>query len=366
MRILHSPTNVGNQPWVLSRYERKLGLKSSLVVNYSTSFNFAADKVLGQLGRKTARDVIRRLLFGLSAPFRYHILHYYFGRSLLYWDDWAPKTGYPFFDLRLAKWLGKKLFFTLQGCDVRLAGESTRNNSFTPCRQDACGAFASCIASYDQQRRDFIKTILPLCDKVFYLNPELGHYVPNSYFLPYANVDIFSIEPIYPDTKRIPRIVHAPSDSAIKGTPLILQALDQLKDRFEFELILVQGKTHQEALEIYRSADIAIDQVLTGWYGGVSVELMAMGKPVLCYLREADLQFVPKQMLAELPIQTIRPDHLVDDIARVLEKRKEWTAWGQESRRFVERWHDPAMVARAMSDVYQNPSLDWDIANYVF
>ena len=364
MRVLHSPTNIGNQPWVLSRHERKQGIKSSLVVNYSTHFNYPADKVLGQLGKKTKRDVARRLLFGITAPFIYDIFHYYFGRSLLYWDDWAPQTGYPFFDLRLAKWLGKKIFFTLQGCDVRLAGESNKNNSFTPCHKDGCGAFASCIGAYDEQRRDFIKTILPLCDKVFFLNPELGHFVPTGHFLPYANVDIDNIEPIYPDVKRIPKIVHAPSDSAIKGTPLILEALDQLRERYEFELILVQGKTHEEALAIYSSADIAIDQVLAGWYGGVSVELMAMGKPVLCYLRESDVQFVPERMFAELPIQNIRPDHLVEDIAKVLEKREEWSQWGRASRQFVERWHHPAMVAKALIDVYQNPSLSWNLSQY--
>lgn len=355
MRILHSPTNVGNQPWVLSRHERQLGFKSDLVINYATRFNYPADKVLG---RETISDIARRLLFGLSAPFKYDIFHYYFGRSILHFV--------PFLDLRMAKALGKKIFFTLQGCDVRLAGESNKNHQFTPCRQDGCGLYGTCIDKYDKQRLHFIESILPLCDKVFYLNPELGHYVPNAHFLPYANVDIDTIDPVYPNPKRIPTIVHAPSDSAIKGTPLILKALEQLRNHFEFELILVHGKTHEEALQLYRSADIAIDQVLLGWYGGVSVEWMAMGKPVLCYLRESDLKFVPDEMGAELPIQNIRPDRLVDDLAKILQQQSLWNQWGVASRQFVERWHHPAKIARALTDVYQDATRPWNFKNYVW
>jgi glycosyltransferase involved in cell wall biosynthesis len=365
MKILHSPTNVGNQPWVLSRYERKLGHKSKLFINYSTSFNYPADKVLGQYGKKKWQDVLRRIFYGFTAPFTNDVLHYYFGRSLLYWDDWSPKDGFPFLDLKIAKALGKKIFFTLQGCDVRLAGESNNSNAFTPCHPNGCSVYAACVGTYDQNRRDLIAKVLPLCDKVFYLNPELGHFVPTGNFLPYSNVDIYAFTPIYPDIKRVPRIVHAPSDGLIKGTPLILDALEKLRKDFEFELILVQGKTNAEALEIYRSADIAIDQVLTGWYGGVSVELMAMGKPVLCYLREADLKFVPEEMLAELPIKPIRPDYLIEDIAKVLEKQCEWLQWGMASRRFVERWHNPAIIANAMIDAYKNPGSPWRLADYI-
>lgn len=366
MRILHSPTNVGNQPWVVSRYERKLGHQSDLIINYATGFNYPADKILGQHGKKLIRDIARRLIFGITAPFKYDIFHYYFGRSILYWDDWTPQIGFPYLDLRLAKALGKKIFFTLQGCDVRLAGESNKNNQFTPCRLGGCGLYATCIEKYDQQRRAFIKNILPLCDQVFFLNPELGHYLHDGNFLPYANVDIESIEPVYPNIKRIPKIVHAPSDSAIKGTTLILEALEALRHHFEFELILVQGKTHEQALKLYRDADIAIDQVLLGWYGGVSVEWMAMGKPVLCYIRESDLKFVPKQMCAELPIQNIRPDHLVDDLAKILLQQTAWHDWGVASRRFVERWHHPAIIARALIDIYHQPQSRFNLSNTLF
>ena len=64
---------------------------------------------------------------------------------------------------------------------------------------------------------------------------------------------------------------------------------------------------HAEAMKLYAQADLVIDQLLAGWYGGFAVETMAMGKPVVCYIRAEDLQFVPPAMVAELPLIPARP-----------------------------------------------------------
>jgi hypothetical protein len=259
-------------------------------------------------------------------------------------------------DLRLARALGRKRFMTLQGCDARLAGEGNRRNEWTMCALGRCSAYQTCIDLLDDRRRYLIRRILPLFDQVFYLNPELGHLVSRGQFLPYANVEIEKFAPIYPSETGRPRIVHAPSDGSIKGTSMILGALEQLKARYDFELILVEKKTHEEALALYRSADLAIDQVLAGWYGGFAVEMMAMGKPVACYIREQDMKFVPKEMADEMPILKIDPGRLVDDLAAIFDRRAAWHKAGRQSRRYVERWHNPDSIAKAMLKAYDSPS----------
>ena len=52
MRVLHGPVNVGNQPWVLSRYERLLGAQSDVVVNYSTWLGYQVDRCLSEYAKK--------------------------------------------------------------------------------------------------------------------------------------------------------------------------------------------------------------------------------------------------------------------------------------------------------------------------
>ncbi len=108
MKVLHAPVNVGNQPWVLSRHERALGADSRLVVNYSTWFNFPADTVIGAYGDAGIVALLKRLGYGLSAPLLYDVLHYYFGRSLMQWDDFGPRNLFPFLDARMARRLGAR------------------------------------------------------------------------------------------------------------------------------------------------------------------------------------------------------------------------------------------------------------------
>jgi hypothetical protein len=354
MRVLHAPVNVGNQPWTLSRQERALGLESDLVVNYSTWLNYPADKVVGTHGGKTPREKLRRFSAGILAPLRYDVLHYYFGRSLLYWDDYGPENRFPFLDLKLAKKLGRRIVFTLQGCDARLAGESNRRNAVTMCRPDGCSAYATCLAQLDAERRHLINDILPLADRVFFLNPELGHYVPRGEFMPYANVAVEAIMPEPPSARTRPKILHAPSNDAIKGSPLIEAALAELAKRYDFEYVAVRNLPHDEAMRLYRDADLVIDQVLAGWYGGFAVELMSMGKPVVCYIRDEDLGFLPPAMRAALPILRVDPRRLAGDLETILARRAEWAAVGAAARRYVLAWHNPRHIAAALLRIYRD------------
>jgi len=355
MRVLHGPVNVGNQPWVLSRHERALGVKSDLVVNYNTWLQYPVDRCLSSVGERSRRTRFRRFLFAARAPLRYDVLHYYFGRSFLCWDDVGPRNRLWFMDLRLARALGRKVFMTLQGCDVRLSDASAARNEVTPCHEGECQAAPTCRSVLDAERRFLIERVLPRVDRVFVLNPELAHFVPGAQFLPYASVDVRAFEPTWPRTDRPAVIVHAPSDPSIKGSRYIAAAISRLERRYPIEYVEVKGVPHEKALQIYRNADLIIDQALAGWYGGLAVEAMAMGKPVACYLRDADLDVIPPAMRAELPLIRIHPRTIEADLAAALDMRARWPEIGRQARQFVERWHDPRQLAAAMVSAYRDP-----------
>jgi hypothetical protein len=376
MKILHGPVNVGNQPWVLSRAERRLGASSDLITRNQTWLKYPADRVLSPEGAGFVEVAMRSMAYGLRSQWRYDVLHFYFGQTFL--SPGFPLSNHRLLfsknaklnnflnylttvDLHVARLLGKKLFMTLQGCDVRLAEEGNRRNEWTMCAPGHCTMYQWCVDALDNRRRFLINHLLPLFDQVFYLNPELGHMVPNGTFLPYASAELDKHKLHLPASHGRPRIVHAPTDTGIKGTPMILEALKQLRSTYDFELILVENKPHSEALELYQSASIAIDQVLGGWYGGFAVEIMAMGKPVACYVRDIDMKFIPEAMRRELPVFNIRPGHLVEDIAVILERRSEWEVRGRESRKFVERWHNPDLIAKAMLEAYAKPDSKFEL-----
>lgn len=361
MKVLHGPVNVGNQPWTLSNQERLCGIESTLVVNYNTWLGYSHDSCLSPLSNRNPVHALRRLAFGLSAPFRYDVLHYYFGLSYLCWNDYGSRNPLWFADLKIAKRLGRKIFMTLQGCDARISTLSASRNTISACTIGHCQAAPVCRASLDTQRYYLIEKVLPYCDRVFILNPELGHYVPNAAFLPYANIDIEAVVPSWPKTSGPAVIVHAPSDPSIKGSQYIVNAIRKLQQHFSIEFIEVKGLPHTEALEIYWKADFVIDQTLTGWYGGFAVEAMAMGKPVACYLRQDDFQFIPPQMAEQLPMLPISPATMERDLAAILIQRESWAAWGKQSRDFVMRWHNPARIACAMVAAYRDPASSFDL-----
>ena len=199
-------------------------------------------------------------------------------------------------------------------------------------------------------------------DGIFALNPDLLHVLPQrARFLPYANVDIHALIPVPRNSGAAPPVlVHAPSHAALKGTDVVLRAIDALRaEGLRFEFVLVQGKTRAEALDIYRRADLCIDQLFAGWYGGLAVEMMALGIPVLSYLREQDLVGLPPQMCADLPVIRVEPQNLTQVL-------REWLAGprdrlrdlGMRSRSFVERWHDPLRVAGDLRYAYEE-ALRW-------
>ncbi|WFU53787.1 glycosyltransferase [Bradyrhizobium pachyrhizi] len=376
MKILHGPVNVGNQPWVLSRAERQLGASSDVVVRNDTWLGYSADRVLSAKNTGFLQTAIRSTSFGLTSQWRYDVLHFYFGQTFL-------SPGFPLsapgsllsgasrltdvvnrlsaVDLHVARLFNKKLFMTLQGCDVRLAGEGNVRNEWTMCAPQHCELYQRCTDALDHRRHFLIEKVLPLFDRVFYLNPELGHIVPHGRFLPYSNVEIEKFDVALPAKQGRPKIVHAPTAGRIKGTPMILSALEQLRSRYDFDLVLVEKTSHERALEIYRSADLAIDQVLAGWYGGFAVEMMAMGKPVACYIREEDMAFVPDAIKRELPVYRLNPGNLVEAIASVLDRRSEWPIRGQASRLYVERWHNPKLIAKAMLSAYEDPNSAFEL-----
>jgi glycosyltransferase involved in cell wall biosynthesis len=249
--------------------------------------------------------------------------------------------------------MGKALFMTFQGDDARQGDY---------CRTHFEVTFASRVpADYyapasDAAKRRRITRIGRYADGIYALNPDLLHVLPvQARFLPYANVDPRVWQPSVPPDNALPVVVHAPTHRLVKGTDLIVQAVDRLRAEGErFEFVLIEGMSHEEARRAYARADFAIDQLFAGWYGGFAVELMALGKPVISYLREGDLGYLPAEMRGELPVINANPATLYEVLrdwlrappARLRER-------GIRSRAYVERWHDPLKIAARLKHDYE-------------
>ena len=183
------------------------------------------------------------------------------------------------------------------------------------------------------------------------------HVLPkNSTFIPYSHIFLDDWKPIYTQTEdRLLRICHAPSHRAVKGTKYILSAVENLKScGYNFDLILIENMSNSDARKQYEKCDVLIDQLFAGWYGGLAVELMALGKPVMVYIREEDLQFIPKEMAQSLPFITASADTIEEKLEIVLNMdRNKLLKCAYKSREYVEIWHDPIKIANIIKKDYE-------------
>jgi glycosyltransferase involved in cell wall biosynthesis len=141
----------------------------------------------------------------------------------------------------------------------------------------------------------------------------------------------------------------------VKGTNHVLDVVSRLKrEGLAIDFRLVEGVPQAEARRIYERADLLIDQLLCGWYGGLAVEFMALGKPVICYIREGDLKFVPEQMRKDLPVINATPTTIYGVLKEWLTvRRHELEGIGRRGRAYVERWHDPLKIAAKLKGEYE-------------
>lgn len=372
IRVLHCPAMVGGNAQELARAERAMGLDSVSVALYPSAIGYEADEIISLERLGIFRYEIKRWKLFLRALSDFDVIHFNFGRSILpHWISMtsaeqkkysaASRLGYRIYsklfelaDLPVLKRAKKGIVVTYQGNDARQGDYCKNHFAVHPADEDQAGYY---VKTWDEHRRTNISTFSKYADRIFALNPDLLHILPEgSRFLPYSNVDLtswtFSPKPV----SEKPVILHAPSLQSAKGTRFILDAVGKLKrEGVSFEFMLVENMRRNEARRFYERADLLIDQLLIGWYGGVAVEMMALGKPVIAYIRQDDLRFIPSGMRKDLPIIEASPDTIYNVLKEWLTDNKNLLqAKGKVSRLFVETWHDPVKIAAIMKSEYES------------
>lgn len=340
MRILHGPQNIGGMAGVLARAERRCGIDASAYCLPTGNFQYTADRyiderTLSRIETLTGRRANVTMEFFLKEAWRYDAFQFYFGKSY---------GGPGLLDVPLLKTIGKKIYFYFCGCDVR-----DSKTTIAKYRYNACSQCWPMLCSANRQRT--LDVAQRYGDAIFVSTPDLLEFVPGSVLLPQP-IDLELFTPIRQaaqqqrEARRMSdsvRIAHAPSNQTIKGTKYLLQAVASLQRRgFAVELELIEGKSYMEAMQLCAAADIVVDQLQIGAYGQYAVEMMALGKPVVCYIREDLRQHYP----ADLPIVSANADTIEQVLADLIGDRLAWGELGARGVSYVEATHESVAVAR--------------------
>jgi hypothetical protein len=342
---------VGGNPAGLAAAERELGLESTTLAFRPSPFGYPIDEVVWEDGDGRITCELKRWRVLPRVLRDFDVIHFNFGstiaplrlprdaagaqpRSLA---ERAYAAVLEQFDLRVLARAGKAIFVTFQGSDAR-PGPDSAANVYKRRR----------IACFDRH-----------ADGIYALNPDLLRVLPaRACFVPYAHVDARDWEAqsgVVAGSAARPLVVHAPTHRAVKGTPFVLEAVARLQaEGLEFDFQLVEGVTQTEARAIYGRADVVVDQLLVGWYGGLAVEAMARSRPTVAFLRDEDLGPLPAEMRAEIPVISAEPQTIEAVLKELLTTRRhELAEIGRRGRDYVARWHDPLRIARRLVLEYE-------------
>jgi hypothetical protein len=332
MKIIHGPQNIGGMAGVLSSAQRSLGYQAISQCYSSVIFKFQYDELYN---RNNVIDYI-------STLWNYDVFQFYFGESFL---------GQNLNDIPLLKKLGKKLYFYFCGCDVRDSKITIQKYKYSACKE--CWPM---LCSPNQKKA--INYALKYADGIFVSTPDLLEFIPTAELL-LQPLDLNTLNLLthsevlsgthYLNEKII--IAHAPTNNNIKGSKYITQVIETLiAENYPIEFVLIQNKPHAEALKICNQADIIIDQLLVGSYGQFSIEMMALGKPVICYIRDDLIFHYPN----DLPIINANPETLYDVLkSLILSDKTTLSSIGNKGKEYVSKHHDSKIIANKMIQFYK-------------
>jgi glycosyltransferase involved in cell wall biosynthesis len=145
-------------------------------------------------------------------------------------------------------------------------------------------------------------------------------------------------------------------DRNIKGSPYVLAAIKKLQHEGHLvEYYYIEKKPANQMRFYQAQADIVVEQLIYGWWGSTGVETMALGKPVVCYLRPSWKTFFLKTFpeYDSLPIVEADINTIYDVLKKLVTDADYRRRKGEESRRFAEAHFDPEKNAKAFAKLLE-------------
>ncbi|HJZ06091.1 MAG TPA: glycosyltransferase [Patescibacteria group bacterium] len=327
MRVLHAPVVIANQSVVLADALRKCGIEATSLQYYHRDKRYSADINVCD-GNNILKQTLARFSVFLRVVNSFDIYHFHFAETLL-----------PLFlDLPILKLIGKKIVLEYHGSEIRPPFKYSNDYKL----------FTKVKITLNQLRiRIFAKLF---ADAEVVTTPDLLAYAPSAKFIPAAVEDRWLSSTIQmPSRSGKVIITHAPTSRVIKGSDYLISAVKQLqKSGLRVELDLVEELPPKEVSSHFERADIAVDQLLIGWYGLFAAEMMALGKPVVCYVRKDFERYAPG-----LPIVSTDTETLVGVLGELVQDAKVREMLGRRGPQFVRSFQSSGVIAKRFIELYK-------------
>ena len=338
LKILHAPSEIAGQMGILTSILRKLGYQAKSVNFFISQYDTKCDIELNIKPNTSKRSmafwlgVMKMFIFFLKS-LNFDIYHFHYGRTLL-----------PYYlDLPILSALGKKIIFHFHGSDIR-------NKETLYKRIDWHGKD---FYQVNERRQNLcLKMAKKYADRIIVSTPDLLEFVPTKKVV-YLPVAIGFDELPKPEKDQLHAtitVVHSPSSRQIKGTEIILAVIQEIqKSNKDIYFKLIENATHNEVIRYLQKSDLLIDQLLIGWYGKTAIEMMALGKPVVCFIRKDLMVYHP-----DLPIVNTEINNLSNVLRTLIDNVPLIKEIGHRSKIYAQKVHEAKVVGRRLAAVYES------------
>ena len=354
LRILLLPVNIASQVSITVQGLRAIGADARGVVRRLSGSVIQSFDTLEILPKTQSKRRPHRWLPALLMRYRI-LLTSIAWADVVHWQYDVSLMPYAF-DIRWAQWLNKPRLVEFWGSDIRIPEVEMADNPYYA--QIVARVGLSDPTFFGESRDKSLRT-----QKLF---GEAGYdcLVPCRSMLPYVQKELFptvymtrqrilveEFVPYYPDpSESRPLIVHSPSNPVHKGTPSVLAAIERLQARLPFEFKLIHNTPRRDALRLMEKADLCIDQLIAGGHDINALEAMALGKPVICYIKPSMVSNYP----ADIPIVNANQDNLEEVLEPLMLDGVLRHELGRQGRAYVEKYHDARKVGQQLVTVYED------------
>jgi glycosyltransferase involved in cell wall biosynthesis len=198
--------------------------------------------------------------------------------------------------------------------------------------------------------RDYKRTFgSKYADAEIVSTPDLLKNAPEATWIPNC-IPWHGLDKIDRDDEKIV-IGHAPTDRELKGTKYFIQAMNQLKkENLNVECLLIENKSHMEALRLLQTCDVVVDSVGLGWYGVLTNEVQQMGIPC-CVTIKPELE---QLINGPSGIVNVSPENLHQELRELVLDQSLRIKLGKEGKNYVNLVHNTEKIVEKIQVIYSN------------
>lgn len=350
-RILLGPVNTAGQAF---RWARALEaadpaiVARSLAATVPTPFGFPVDIAVPPALARASRDWQREhaAVRGFSAT------------------DVVVESGLPLFgpafgqslqrEVRALQRRGIRVVVLCHGSDVRDVAAHAARAEHSPYRLPDLAAALPAVQRRARERRRVIRaTGVPVLGSTH----GVMHDLPEAVWVPVV-VDVDAWQTDAPPLRHSGPavVVHAPSQSALKGSETVDAVLGRLAAEGRVEYVRLSAASNAEVLAAYRRADIMIDSLRMGGYGVAAGEALAAGRIVISNVSAERRAMIAREHGIAVPILQADPDSLEAVLRGVLDAPGPARETAERGPAFVRQLHDGRLSAARILAALDSPA----------